>query len=118
MAKRSNKSMHEIATSWASASSEENFYYVLNNFPNASREFFESVDQFLQKGNIDKIIDKYTQLTCNGVPLLTQEEAELFKEYLYERVSHFCELYTKFLMEQGEEVPQISYSEMLKEYNQ
>lgn len=116
MQKRANKSMREIATNWASASSKENFYYVLENFPNASREFFESLDQFLQKGKIDTIIDTYSELTCNGIPLLTNEEADLFKEYLYERIAHYCELYTDYLIKNGQEVPQIAYSEKLNEY--
>lgn len=107
--KSGNKSLREVARSWASLSSEENFYYIIKNFPNASEEFFESLDLLIQNGSIDKIIDKYPTMTCNGVPLLTQKEADLFKEYLYERASFISELYIDFLNKSHSKIHQIVY---------
>lgn len=102
-----NKSIREIARMWASSTSEENFYYILENFPEACEEFFESLDLLVQRGQIDKIINKYSKMTCNGTPLLTPEETEMFKEYLYERISYICDLYINFLNDNHKEIPQL-----------
>jgi len=101
-----SKTVPEIARMWASSTSEQNFYYILENFPEACEEFFESIDMLVQRKKIDKIINKYTQMTCNGKPLLNKEEAKMFKEYLYERISHICNLYTQFLNKNDREIPQ------------
>ena len=101
-----DKSIREIAQSWASSTSKQNFYYILENFPEACEEFFESLDMLVQRKKIDRIINKFTQTTCNGKALLTRNEAKMFKEYLYERISYICDLYIQFLEKQHKEVPQ------------
>ena len=104
--KQGNMSVKEIARSWASSVSERNFYYVLKNFPEACKEFFKNADTLIRKDTIPKIIDSYTQMTCNGVPLLTQEEADMFKEYLLERIAHYCKLYVEYLNQTHQEIPE------------
>lgn len=99
------KTVKEAACFWASAASEQNFYYVLRNFPDACAEFFANVDKIMQKNKINNIVDSYTKMTCNGHPLLTKEEANMFKEYFYERISHFCELYVDFLNKGHQKIP-------------
>lgn len=99
------KSVSQLAREWASAASQENFYYVLTNFPEACREFFQNLDKVLQKNEINKIVDSYTRLTCNGTPLLSKEEAKIFKEYFEERISHFCDLYVLFLNKNHKTIP-------------
>lgn len=100
-------SISEIARRFASSTSERNFYYVISNFPNSSKEFFENLDKLFRDGRINKIIDSYTRLTCNGKPLLTKEEAELFKEYLTERICHICTLYVDHLQKNNQPIPEM-----------
>lgn len=87
----------EIATQWASSTSERNFYYALENFPEASAEFFESLDHIAQSGAIEQIIDEFAEITYNGEPLLKEQEREALKTYLEYRLTFMCELYVKFL---------------------
>ncbi|MBO5394446.1 MAG: hypothetical protein J6A28_00885 [Clostridia bacterium] len=103
--KQQNQSVRDLAQSWASSTSEKNFYYVLQNFPEACREFFANADVLVRKNVITKIVDSYTKMTCNGVPLLSKEEAEIFKEYLTERIVHYCDLYVDYLNQNHQNIP-------------
>ncbi|MBE5736041.1 MAG: hypothetical protein E7356_01605 [Clostridiales bacterium] len=94
---RKSRPIPDIAKDWASASGEENFHYVLNNFPNASREFFENLDTAVMKGELENIIDTVGKMTCNGKPLLTKKECEMFKEYILCRAAHLTEKYIEHL---------------------
>lgn len=94
---KANQSVQEIAQKWASSTSKQNFYYVINNFPQASNEFFKNLDKFVENNGVETLISKYTTLTCNGTPLLSKEEAEDFKTYLSARIEHASSLYRENL---------------------
>ena len=49
----------------------------------------QNIEKVLKEGTIDKIIDSYTEITNNGKPLLTKEEAQMFKDYLHKRAQWF-----------------------------
>jgi hypothetical protein len=105
--KENAESVADIARQYAVVeSSKRNVEYILNNFPESAREFFENVDKCVQKKTFDKIVDSYTRLTCNGEQLLTKTEAEIFKEYLAERSVWMSELYVEYLRSKGEIVPE------------
>ncbi|MBE7073993.1 MAG: hypothetical protein E7379_02770 [Clostridiales bacterium] len=102
----SAKTVEQLAEDWASSSSEHNFYYVLKNFPNACKEFFNNTANLIQKKQIEKIVAKYTKITVNGNALLTKEEADMFITYLNARASHYCELYVNHLNGIHSKVPE------------
>jgi len=104
--KTANLSVEDIARQYASGASEQNLNYVLKNFPEACKEFFENLDHLVQLKGIDDIIDSYAELSCKGVPLLTDQERLVFKEYINERLVFMCELYVKHLHDNNMEVPQ------------
>lgn len=99
-------SISEIAKKFASSTSEQNFYYIISNFPDSSKEFFQNLDKLASTGKLEKIIDSYTKLTCNGKPLLTKEEAQIFIDYLNERICHVCNLYVDYLKSNNIEIPE------------
>lgn len=90
---RHDFTIDKIAKNWASSTSERNFYYVVNNFPKASAEFFQNLEKFVNTNSINNLINQYTTLSCNGTPLLSKEEAEQFSEYLTKRIAHTLNLY-------------------------
>ncbi|MBQ8908735.1 MAG: hypothetical protein IJY90_00380 [Clostridia bacterium] len=100
------QSVEELASQWASNTSKYNFYYVLKNFPQACSEFFKNLDNLARRNQIAKIVDQYTKMTLNGQPLLTKEEATMFKKYLTARLTHYCDLYVEYLNANHSEVPQ------------
>ena len=104
--KRSNMTIDELASTFASDTSEKNFYYVIENFPDSSKEFFISLDKLIQRGEIYNIVDSYANETLNGQPLLDKNEQTIFKDYLTIRASHICELYVDNLKKQGKDIPQ------------
>lgn len=107
LAKEEKETVADIARQYAvTDTSKKNMEYILNNFPESSREFFESIDKCVQTGVLDKIVDSYTKLTCDGVPVMTKKEAEIFKEYLEERSAWMSELYINYLQLQGKDIPQ------------
>ena len=91
--------------------SERNMEYIFQNFPESAREFFENVDRCVQNKNFSKIVDSYTRMSCDGEPLLTQKEAEIFKEYLAERSTWMIEIYVDYLHKHGQQVEQPTPSE-------
>lgn len=105
--KEDKETVADIARQYAvTDTSEKNMDYIFNNFPESSKEFFESIDKCIQTGVLDKIVDSYTKLACDGVPVMTKKEAEIFKEYLEERSVWMSELYIKYLQSQGKDIPQ------------
>lgn len=80
--KQAKKTIEEIASSYASSTSEENLNYAFATYPQYSKEFIDNLNDALSRNIFDKLVDKYTFMTHNGTPLLTQDEAETFKKYL------------------------------------
>lgn len=103
--KRNEMSVDEIACQFASGTSEQNLNYVMKNFPKASREFFESLDHVIQKGDLDSIIDEYKDITFKGQPLLNEDERTTFKEFLDARAGWMSDFYVQFIQSQGQEIP-------------
>ena len=103
--KFANMSVEDLARLWSSSSSEHNFYYVLKNFPQACKEFFEKLDNLIKRNQIAKIVDKYTKMTLKGQPLLSKEEAKMFRVYLTEKAAHYCNLYVEYLNSAHKHIP-------------
>lgn len=108
--KPKEKTVEEVAIQPASASSEQNLKYVIDNFPEACKEFFENLDYMISTGEIDKIVDSYAGLTCNGKELLTQEERITIKEFLEIRANYMCERYVEAMQDLGYENPFIDFA--------
>jgi len=87
--KAKETSVDVIAATYASDSSRENIRYVMKNYPKDVQEFMQNVDKALKSGVLDEIVDNYTKITKDGKPLLTKEEANMFKEYLHKRAEWF-----------------------------
>ena len=113
--KESRMSVSDVAKTFASSTSEQNLHYVLNNFPEACDEFFENLDKLAQSGKFNTIVDSYTDMTVNGQPLLSKDDAKMFKEYIVERSSHMSLMYIDHLQSQGRTVPQVVVTELEKE---
>lgn len=75
-------SVEAISQMYASDASKENLRFVLENYPNEVNEFITNLNKAISEGALDKIVDSYTEMTNNGQPLLTKEEAQMFKDYL------------------------------------
>ena len=103
-------SVEEVATQYASASSERNLQYVIENFPDASLEFFEYLDNIISKGEMERIVDSYAGLTCNGEELLKENERETLKQFLTLRANYMCELYVQTMEDLGIDNPFITHS--------
>ena len=95
--RKSKLPISEIAKQPASPVSEQNFEYVISNFPEASKEFFKNLYKLSKTKKIEKMIDEYTFETCNGTPLLSKEDASAFKEYLRARIEYYTQKYLEFL---------------------
>ena len=67
------------------------------NFPDSAKEFFDSVNRCVKEGSFNKIVDSYTQMTCDGKAIMTEEEANIFKEYLTYRAEWMSGLYNNYL---------------------
>ena len=98
-------SMEEVASLWSSGISEENFDYVMKNFPDSADEFFVNLDVAIMKGEIDHIIDDFAGLTCKGEELLAKEEIDLFKDYLYSRAEFMCSKFIEWRHSHGLPIP-------------
>ena len=64
----------------------------------------------ISSGEIDKIVDSYADLTCNGKELLTQEERITIKEFLEIRANYMCERYVEAMQDLGYENPFIDFA--------
>lgn len=107
LAKEEKETVSDIAKQFAvQDSSKTNMEYVLNHFPESAKEFFESIDRCIQTRVFDKIVDSYTTMTCDGKPIITTNEAKIFKEYLSERSAWMSEIYVKYLQSNNQAVPQ------------
>ena len=103
--KEESETVEDIARQYAAADiSKKNLFYVFDHFPNSTQEFFQNIDKCMQRKAFDKIVDSYTTMTCDGKPIMTQEEAEMFKDYLDVRATWMMELYIEYLNQQGDNV--------------
>lgn len=87
--KAKETSISEIASTYSSSTSKENIDFIVKHYPNDVKEFMDNLNEVLKSGILDKIVDSYTQMTKDGKPLLTKEEANMFKEYLHKRAEWF-----------------------------
>ena len=74
-----------LAKEFSNDTSEENIKFVAQNFPAECKEFLTNLQNAEKNKTFDKIIDSYTIQSCD-TPLLTANEADIFKEYLHARV--------------------------------
>lgn len=76
------KTVDQIARTFASSTGEENLKYIIRHYAEDAAEILANIQQALENDVFDKIVDEYTVMTCNGVPLLSIEEAETLKKYI------------------------------------
>lgn len=82
-AARANVEISELATHYASAESQNNIKWVLNNYPDESFEFLQSLENIRHSSFLNDLTSDYTK----DDELLTQSEGNMFLEYLTERVN-------------------------------
>lgn len=91
-------SIEEVACKWASSTGEKNIEYILNNHLDYAKEFFENLETLMENGELKKLVDKYTQMTADGInPLLNEGEAEATKKYIQIRANWLMEMYKQKL---------------------
>lgn len=96
--KEDKESVADIARQYSVVgASERNIGYILANFPDSAKEFFDSVNRCVREGSFNKIVDSYTHMTCDGKAIMTEEEANIFKEYLTYRAEWMSGLYNNYL---------------------
>ena len=117
-AKENAETVADIAKQYAVVgASQRNIEYIFEHFPDSAKEFFESVDKCVSKRVFYKIINSYTQMICDGKPILSKKEAEIFNEYLEERSAWMSEMYVNYLQEHGKQVSEPVSSEVDDEYS-
>lgn len=96
--KEDAESVADIACQFAGGEvSKQNLAYIFENFPVASLEFFVNIETCTHGHRFDEIVDQYTKMTCDGVPIMTEAESAMFKEYLSRRADWMCEMYQQYL---------------------
>ncbi len=83
---KSKTPINELAKSYSTATSEENVRFIMSKYPEDAKEFFESLKLAMKEGRLTNLVDAYTK--CDE-PLLTKEEADMFKEYISSRADFF-----------------------------
>lgn len=79
-----------LASQLSSSSSEENIKYIVENYKEDTKEFLTSLKNLMaNKEILDNLIDDYTKSEKNTPPLLTHEEANIFKSYIRCRANWF-----------------------------
>lgn len=102
--KEDAETVKDVAEQFASGDvSRQNLLYVFENFPDGTHEFFCNIKQCIQNSTFDKIVDGYSKMTCNGQPIITKAECEIFKEYLDHRAEWMWNEYQAFLQEKEQE---------------
>ncbi|MGN0961662.1 MAG: hypothetical protein ACI4PF_05655, partial [Christensenellales bacterium] len=94
---KSKKTIEEIACSFASSTGETNFKFIMENYSQYAKEFFDNLQDAISRNAFDKLVDKYTQMSINGEPLLTLEEAEKFKQYIKIRAGWMISMHNNFI---------------------
>ncbi len=77
--------VEELAKRYSSLVSDKNLEYIVNNFPDDAKEFLDGLNKVIKSKKIDDIVDSYTEMTIDGKPLLTKEDASMFKTYINTR---------------------------------
>lgn len=91
-------SIEKIACKWSSSTGQNNIDYILTNYLNYSKEFFENLEKLMSQGGFDGLVDRYTTMTADGVnPLLSDEEAKATKEYIKIRSNWLMSMYKQKL---------------------
>ncbi len=74
--------MQELAKRFSSDVGEQNVEFVVKNFPEDTKEFLDSLQRVMKNNTINTIVDSYTDMTMDGVPILSKQDAEVFKDYI------------------------------------
>ncbi len=73
-----------LAAEFSNDEGEQNLKFVMENFPNESKEFLKNVQKALDDKTLDNIVNSYT-IKNSQTPLLSEDEAAMFKDYLHAR---------------------------------
>lgn len=93
------KSIKSLAKTYESSASEENIRFIATHFEADIVEFLKSLNQAVEDNLITEIIFSYTQKNEHGDQLISQEEAEMFDEYLTERANWLSFVVIKDILE-------------------
>lgn len=77
--------VEELAKRYSSIVSDKNLEYIVTYFPDDANEFLKGLNKVIRSKKINKIVDSYTEMTVDGKPLLTKEDATMFKTYINTR---------------------------------
>lgn len=85
---KSKTPIETLASQFSSNTSEENIKYIVENYQDDTKEFLGSLKNLITNSNIlDRLVDDYTKSERNTPPLLTPNEANIFKSYIYCRAN-------------------------------
>ena len=73
-----------LAAEFSNDEGEQNLKFVMENFPNECKEFLKNVQKALDDKTLDNIVNSYT-IKNSQTPLLSEDEATMFKDYLHAR---------------------------------
>ena len=80
---KSKTPIETLASQFSSNTSEENIKYIVENYQDDTKEFLGSLKNLITNSNIlDRLVDDYTKSERNNPPLLTPNEANVFKSYI------------------------------------
>ena len=74
----------ELAKRFSSTTSEENIKYIVQNFPEDTKEFLSGIKKLISDSSIiTKMVEDYTLPSSNSPALLTIDEAEIFQDFIF-----------------------------------
>ena len=95
---KSKTPIETLASQFSSNTSEENIKYIVENYQDDTKEFLGSLKNLITNSNIlDRLVDDYTKSERNNPPLLTPNEANVFKSYIGCRANWFINYLDKEL---------------------
>ncbi len=77
----------EIAKRYSSSTSEKNLSYITENYKEDTKEFLDNLKDALTKDKFSNLINTYTKSTNNEAPMLSINDAEIFKKYINDRAN-------------------------------
>lgn len=82
---KNNTLVESLAQRFSQDTSEENLKYITKNFPNETREVLSGLVEAIKNDTFSSLVDDYATAEGGQEPLITLEEAKMFKIYLNTR---------------------------------
>ena len=96
---KENTLVETLAQRYAQDTSKENLEFIRENYPEETCEVLNSLIEAIKNDTFSKLVDDYTLDKDGHTPLLTTEEAKMFKTYLNTRAGWLqnllCHCYTE-----------------------